>query len=78
MAQENSGLLIAALVAIVAVVGLVILFSGAQSAAVYKNPFVGQTGLCACPDGYQAQFTGRSGSLATCTCHKPPQSAPLY
>lgn len=38
MGNNNSGLLIAALVAIVAVVGLVILFRGGSSGAVVTNP----------------------------------------
>ena len=45
MAQDNAGLLIAALVAIVAVVGLVILFKGGSSGAV--------TNVSPCPIGYQ-------------------------
>ena len=76
MAEDNSGLLIAALVAIVAVVGLVILFSGARTGMyVVDNPqstlgpaTVGQTGLCACPAGYAPTMQGRSGNLASCTC----------
>jgi len=79
--KGDAGLLIAALVAIVAVVGLVILFTGAKTGAVPSynaNPYLGETGLCGCPDGYTSKFTGRSGSLASCVCHKQPGVGPLY
>lgn len=78
--EEDHGLLIAALVAIVAVVGLVILFTGAKTGAVPTpmNPTVGQTGLCSCPQGYTPEFTGGHGGLASCTCHKMPQAGSLY
>ena len=51
MAQENSGLLIAALVAIVAVVGLVILFKG------------GAEGAAVCAPGYGATVTLDTSSM---------------
>jgi len=79
--NDEAGLLIAALVAIVAVVGLVILFSGAQTGAVAgynANPYVGDTGLCSCPSGYTAKFTGGHGGLASCVCHQQPAVGPLY
>ena len=79
MDADQSGLLIAALVAIVAVVGLVILFSGANTgAALFSKPTVSQTGLCECPSGYQPQFTGRGGGLAQCTCHKQDRVPSWY
>ena len=52
MAKDNYGLLLAALVAIVAVVGLVILFSGANSGASYACPN-GQMVLVVSPTGGQ-------------------------
>lgn len=51
MAESNSGLLIAALVAIVAVVGLVILFKG------------GTTGNAVCPPGHSASYQMASSGL---------------
>ena len=80
MAQENTGLLIASLVAIVAVVGLVILFSGARAGAAnfkYVGPQLapGQ-GPCVCPEGSVASFQGRSGQLAGCSCRVLPSYAP--
>ena len=80
--NDDAGLLIAALVAIVAVVGLVILFSGSTAAGAVPsynaNPYVGATGMCGCPDGYTAKFTGGHGGLASCVCHQQPGAGPLY
>lgn len=50
MTQDNSGLLIAALVAIVAVVGLVILFNGQATGA-----------FSLCPDGYAQHAVSNVG-----------------
>ena len=74
MAQDNAGLLIAALVAIVAVVGLVILFSGSKAGAANVK-FIGPAltpgqGPCVCPAGYESSFQGRSGQLAGCSCRE--------
>lgn len=69
MKSDNSGLLIAALVAIVAVVGLVILFKG------------GAQGAAVCPGGQDLQQLENPGGQAyyACVAHNParyiPQSA---
>ncbi len=79
MEDSQNGLLIAALVAIVAVVGLVILFRGEATGALqYQHQTVGESGLCACPEGYTQKFTGGHGGLASCVCHKEPTVTNLY
>jgi len=64
--MEDKGLLIAALVAIVAIVGLVILISGSASGALYAP------GQIDCPQGYTlTHFVGAHGSLSSYVCSKP-------
>jgi len=64
--KDNYGLLIASLVAIVAIVGLVILFSGAATGALVAP------GQVQCPSGYTLQhFVGGHGSMASYVCAKP-------
>jgi len=76
MAQDN-GLLIAALVAIVAVVGLVILFSGANTTGAAVAP-----GDVTCPPGYAVKnFVGAAGKLSYVVCEQvafPGIPASLY
>ena len=67
MAQENSGLLIAALVAIVAVVGLVILFKGGASQ-------YGVQGAAICAPGEKVGIVG--GGMSTRMC-MPMEDAEL-
>lgn len=66
MAKDN-GLLIAGLVAIVAIVGLVILLSGASASGALYAP-----GQVDCPRGYTLQhFVGSHGNMASYVCAKP-------
>ena len=67
--KDNYGLLIASLVAIVAIVGLVILFSGQSTAAVVAP------GDVVCPTGTtKVGFVGGGGKLAYVVCREvaPP------
>lgn len=60
---KDYGLLIAALVAIVAIVGLVILFNGSATGAVVDP------GNVVCPNGQQLQsFVGSAGKLSYVVC----------
>jgi len=63
---NDYGLLIAALVAIVAIVGLVILFGGSTEGALYAP------GQVDCPKGYTLKhFVGAHGNMASYVCAKP-------
>ena len=80
MAQDNYGLLLAALVAIVAVVGLVILFSNASSSGA---PTIGQPGetYCSCPAGQEPYLYAKHmqyGAGTRCGCRTPMADRVLW
>lgn len=65
--ENNYGLLIASIVAIVAIVGLVILFSGETTGEMTIAPNEVQ-----CPEGYEVgHFVGVHGRMASYVCMKP-------